>query len=275
MIGAQIKEYARPLWVSLLALFGGVATYDGVSGQFDLPKLSTLFGKTGSLLPWWGWLLVIQAIAVAALFDYVRRNVPVALPQQLPVNPERLVAIETKLENVRVDGAINHTDLRKLQAEVQRYDERTRSAFQAIYLRELLSDLEAQLNEDAAMLYSKIKNGEAHDAASWDSWDSIHHHWEGLLTKWLGMARWYVADVERRVLEVSEQEYSQSRWTFEDRQFPNAEANRRFKRHRLILKHWEDIKGTVNNNVRSVAYHGLTERDVRNASAAEKEWPGA
>ena len=274
MIGAQLKAYARPAWVALGLAFGAIATYDGVANQLGLPNLGNMMGKTGSLLPWWGWLLVIQAIAVAALFDYVRRNVPVAVPQQPAVNPERLVAIETKLETVRVDGAINHTDLGKLQGEVKRGDERTQSAFQAIYMRELLSDLEAQLNEDEKMLYDKIERKETHDAASWNSWDSIHHHWEGLLAKWLGMAKWYVADIEKRVLEVSEREYSQSRWTFEDHQFPSAEANRRFKRHRLILQHWKDIKDTANSNVISVAYHGLTERDVRNATA-EKGWPGA
>jgi len=28
---------------------------------------------SGALLPWWGWMLVLQAILVAALFEYVRR----------------------------------------------------------------------------------------------------------------------------------------------------------------------------------------------------------
>ncbi|HTU10455.1 MAG TPA: hypothetical protein VMG08_06095 [Allosphingosinicella sp.] len=51
------------------------ASYDTLCSQFNLPTIGTLVGKVnGSLLPWWGWLLVLQAILFYALFEYVRRN---------------------------------------------------------------------------------------------------------------------------------------------------------------------------------------------------------
>lgn len=57
---------------------GAVAAYDSFSSQFSFPKLGTVAGVSGSLLPWWGWVLILQAIFVYALFEYVRR---IQLPQ--------------------------------------------------------------------------------------------------------------------------------------------------------------------------------------------------
>lgn len=61
---------------------GAVATYDSFSNQFPswyLPKLGNLLpgwsGMTGALLPWWGWLLVLQTVFLYALFEYVRKAV--------------------------------------------------------------------------------------------------------------------------------------------------------------------------------------------------------
>jgi hypothetical protein len=55
-------------------LIGAVSFYDAISSQFGLPKLGTLVGGNGTLLPWWGWALVAQALLVVALFEFVRRN---------------------------------------------------------------------------------------------------------------------------------------------------------------------------------------------------------
>ena len=68
----------RALWAptvvkAAVLLVGAVAAYDSFSSQFGWPTLGTLLGISGSLLPWWGWLLILQAIFVYALFEYVRR----------------------------------------------------------------------------------------------------------------------------------------------------------------------------------------------------------
>jgi hypothetical protein len=75
-----LRNLWRPKLVKISALFvAGVAAYDSFSSQFALPKLGRIVGMSGQLLPWWGWLLTLQAIFVYALFEYVRRMAP-ALP---------------------------------------------------------------------------------------------------------------------------------------------------------------------------------------------------
>lgn len=71
----------RAIWAPRLVkvAFGAVALvagYDSFSSQFGFPKLGTVLGMSGTLLPWWGWLLILQAIFVYALFEYVRRMSP-------------------------------------------------------------------------------------------------------------------------------------------------------------------------------------------------------
>ena len=73
----------RALWAPKLVKFvfgvvALVASYDSFSSQFRWPKLGDLLGMSGSLLPWWGWLLILQAIFVYALFEYVRMNLALA-----------------------------------------------------------------------------------------------------------------------------------------------------------------------------------------------------
>ncbi len=70
-------ELLRPWWVRIAFLSTvAIPSYDAAANQFGLPKLPALWGMTGSLLPWWGWLLVFQGVLMLALFEYVRRNVP-------------------------------------------------------------------------------------------------------------------------------------------------------------------------------------------------------
>lgn len=74
----EIYAISKPPLVRVLLLFWLIFTgYDVISGQLELPTVRKLWGMSGSLLPWWGWLLILQAIFVYALFEYVRRNVRV------------------------------------------------------------------------------------------------------------------------------------------------------------------------------------------------------
>lgn len=58
----------------LLGLVAAVGGYDAVSNQFGLPTLRKLLGLSGSLLPWWGWVIALEAVVIYALFEYVQRN---------------------------------------------------------------------------------------------------------------------------------------------------------------------------------------------------------
>ena len=76
---STIRELLRPPLVKIIGLLWiGLTTWDVLSSQFDWPNLRSVWGMTGSLLPWWGWLLVLQAIFVYALFEYVRTSLVVA-----------------------------------------------------------------------------------------------------------------------------------------------------------------------------------------------------
>lgn len=78
---ATLKDIFRPWWVRWCAgPVAAIGVYDTIAGQAELPTLRKLFGMSSNLLPWWGWLLLLQAIFVAALFEYVRRNVGQSIP---------------------------------------------------------------------------------------------------------------------------------------------------------------------------------------------------
>lgn len=57
---------------------GIVGTYDIACNQFGTPKIPELWGMTGSLLPWWAWLLILETVSLVALFEYGWRKKPPA-----------------------------------------------------------------------------------------------------------------------------------------------------------------------------------------------------
>lgn len=70
-----VGQLLQPWWVkTATGAVGAVASYDATANQFGWPKIPKVWGMTGSLLPWWGWLLVLQTVLVLALFEYVRRT---------------------------------------------------------------------------------------------------------------------------------------------------------------------------------------------------------
>lgn len=82
-----------------LAIFAALAAYDTLSSQLELPTVRRWWGMSGSLLPWWGWLLILQAIFVYALFEYVRRLSPAA--SQTTQGDELPVLDYTEMDQVR------------------------------------------------------------------------------------------------------------------------------------------------------------------------------
>ncbi len=78
-----LRAVFRPLTVKIVTgITTAVGAYDTFANQLEFPTLRRLFGMSGALMPWWGWLLVLQAIFVAALFEYIRRNLPVTDSEQ-------------------------------------------------------------------------------------------------------------------------------------------------------------------------------------------------
>lgn len=80
---AIFKPWYIKVASALAFIFAVIEGYDALTNQFSrLPKMEAVsmswFGNAVSFLPWWGWLLVLQMVFVYALFEYVRRNIPIA-----------------------------------------------------------------------------------------------------------------------------------------------------------------------------------------------------
>lgn len=91
---------------ALALLLTAINGYAGVQDQFEaLPKLQDIVAVPYlGFLPWWGWmlvwLLVLQAVFVYALFEYVRSLIvspKTVLPTPEPVKHEHRDAITLKL----------------------------------------------------------------------------------------------------------------------------------------------------------------------------------
>jgi len=105
--------------------FALLGAYDVLSSQFELPTLGALvgwgapalqerFAMTGALLPWWGWLLIIQAIFVYGLFEYVRRNIPArdsggATDGAIRETRQSIQALERDVSRIAYSGIIQTT----------------------------------------------------------------------------------------------------------------------------------------------------------------------
>lgn len=72
------------VWVRvLLAAWTVAASYDTLNGvisqllpgTWELPELGVLFMSGSALLPWWGWLLILQAILTASVIEFVVRHI--------------------------------------------------------------------------------------------------------------------------------------------------------------------------------------------------------
>jgi len=138
-------------------------------------------------------------------------------------------------------------------------------SFHALRTINALRSLETEMSLDAKDLSDSLLNGDNYDAQRWDSWESINHHWESTLKTWNQHAQWYAYETEARIFNVEENEFGGD-WTVIDEQFPNADAQRRFKRYRILQRHWEGVREDVMKGINSVAYGGLSDEEVRYAS---------
>lgn len=339
-----LGDMFRPWWVRWLGIgLAALASYDTLSSQLELPTVRKLLGMSGALLPWWGWLLILQAVFVIALFEFVRRNVSSGAGQgdansgdlaRLTHNHANLrdkfieaekdiqdtgktakeaaeavenftikidkLEISVKKQTVefeRVAGEIEtirgaavglpaldglHEKVDKLSAAIAPLDEgvelvrrdlgalreRVSQSFAALLLREILADIERQLSDAARDLFSRLNEGHIYDEETWSSWESVHAHWRGLIEQWLGSAKWYAPRVKSRVLTVADSNYGGS-WPVKDNQFPNSEAVRRYKQHRIIQQQWAEVRVEVESGIKRVAFHGATEAEVRDGLPPE------
>jgi hypothetical protein len=170
--------------------------------------------------------------------------------------------LDEKTEQVRVDAAITAREVEKLQEIQTQQHERTLNALYAVGARERLAALEASMEQDAADLYDRLKAGEKYDEEKWGRWENVHSHWAGSLQTWLETAQWYAMAVKERTQTIDEKLYKDG-WSIDEKLFPNAEAVRLFKKHRIIRKNWLDVVPHVKSGIDNVAFAGMSEKDVR------------
>lgn len=184
------------------------------------------------------------------------------LASQISAVNVRLVGLDVKAEKIRVDTAIFSTELQKLDQKVAAKDEKVLASFYAVGARERLTTLEAQIEEGAAELYDRLKAGEIYDAEQWEQWESIYEQWNGKIDEWLSTGTWYAVAVKERTLTIKDDLY-RAQWSVAENQFPNAEAVRQFKKHRIIITNWRTVVPEVKRGVDSVAFAGQSEIDAR------------
>jgi hypothetical protein len=166
---------------------------------------------------------------------------------------QAIKAVEVDLGEVR-RGCAN------LESNVEKNEKYVRQSLYAVFAREQLKELSAEIERDADDLYLRLKSGENYTDQDWDQWTNVAHHWEGAVRAWVDTARWYAMDVKKVVLTVEDKEYDGG-WDVKDSQFPSADAVRRFKRHRIIHSHWTGMKEAVESGLRLVAFQSGTEQE--------------
>lgn len=140
-----------------------------------------------------------------------------------------------------------------------------RESVNAILVQDKLAALAAELVRIADELYLPLKDGETYDGERWGAWLRTEAYWEGVLDQWVDAARWYDQGVKINVLTVRDREYDEEKnWGVQDAQFPNADAVRQYKRHRLLRAHWEAVKDSVDRNVLMVAHGAISEKECHN-----------
>ena len=156
----------------------------------------------------------------------------------------------------------------RLEALIQEETERRRRSFWALQAREYLKELAAEIEFDAGLLYDRLASGEVYDRNAWDKWESVHAVWNMRLQSWLDSAKWYAPDLLAKVLQFPDSAYA-GEWSVRDDQFPDAEAVRKFKRHRIINSQWNETREVVKHGLDLVAFSGLSDDEVRRGKHPE------
>lgn len=119
----------------------GAGIYQFGCDQFDWPKLPALWGMTGQLIPWWGWLIVALAGSVFALFEYVRRNVG-----SNPTDDGTATPAHYDDANLRGEVEALQAKLAKFEAEVAELAIRNRFEFERTR-NKVLAEISSELSE--------------------------------------------------------------------------------------------------------------------------------
>lgn len=209
---ATLRELFKP---TLVKVGGGFITalfvYDAASNQFELPKLGKLMGMSGNLLPWWGWLLILQAIFVYALFEYVRRLSPGGngssyddrnLKAEVQTLLNRVAGNDSRfaseMDNLKLAGRADNETVRSnhdaLQDRIRSLEDRqsqNNEALAAIYDRERMLTLAKVIDRQSLELGKPLAEGKVMNEKEWEDWKMSALHWESVVSQWANYAGRY------------------------------------------------------------------------------------
>lgn len=290
-----LRSVLAPKFVSYGGLFiVFVGAYDSLSNQLGLPTLRKVFGMTNAaLMPWRGWLLVLQGIFVYGLFEYVRRLAKPAISS--PSESARpsswhgefeafktSVLTRVQTQSDRLDGKIDGVahkhweEISDLQKDIQKVqnrigelftknhllDERFHAELVAIYWalrsilgRERLKDISSDIAAMAEGLSNKIELGERLSEREWAQWEHDHIIWDAHVSAWCQVGAAYIPDLHSRVYQPNEDLYL-GHWTIRDDQFPSALAVHKYKTFRIAFAAWREARDALITAVEVTAFAG-------------------
>jgi hypothetical protein len=166
-----LRAVFRPWYIKVVSgiatLCAGIGLYASLQDQFPdkLPKLQDMVTVAHVLiLPWWGWLLVLQAALGFGLYDYVRRTIGGLKPD--PDNLARL-AITRVEQHARRLARLEETsaDIHALQILVadlrETVDALVRRQAEHVSTPELGSRLQTEIADLNNRLVARIANVES------------------------------------------------------------------------------------------------------------------
>jgi hypothetical protein len=208
------------------------------AGEFARQQLAALAARCGTL----------EERDKAIVEDYQNTS------GKLAQSEERAANLSRELQEIRQGCA-------KLDEKVDRNEKRLRESLAAVWSQKRMNTIACEIEQCAGDLYLRLNGGENYTPKEWDDWVNTFRRWERVLQQWIDCARWYAKDVKGRIMTVEDREYDEGDWTVRDTQFPNADAVRRFKRHRIIQQHWEMVRQDADRGVILVAFSGLSEQE--------------
>lgn len=169
--------------------------------------------------------------------------------------------IELQITQTARDFEFTRREEAKLADDIKSSEGTLRESINALVAKADLAALATEIEKVGDELFLPLKSGERYDRERWGSWQSIHSHWERTVTEWADKARWYGKNVKADIFRVEDREYDDTNWGVDDAQFPDADAVRRYKRHRIIQGHWRAMRHVVDPNVLAVAYGAISEKE--------------
>lgn len=207
----------------------------------------------------------LKSSYLAAIEDYQRLS---ALEPKLDTLMRDFEGLPEKAENTRARTEHAHTLIEQLAAQIEKEKNRRALSFYGFRTERTLDDLDSRLESGAEALYHRVQAGECLDQAEWAMWEDLFRRWRGDLKAWVTSAKWCAYNVERRTLHVAPEDFD-GEWTIRDDQFPTADAQRKFKFQRLLLRNWNDVREDVRDGLQMMTYLGMGDKDVQRASAAK------